>query len=421
MIDELLSGMLDGVLSDDEVRQLEDAMSADPSVGKRLDELSRLRTGLLSGRSRSRLGAEFAGKVLKLSQERAIGMGSECPAWLGSRQGESARSKLAKSKLADPPSKLPWVYGVVLASAAVFALVYASLPGRDAQSNLAESSWQESKGAQEDRSGNISSLLAANPPDSGSHETKVPEFSSTKPSIVDSIAQNEPSKTTVPSSNQTTSNFAINSRSDYSTTVVNSGSKTDLNQNKTKPEFELPSEKLFALVIDVSIDKVAIENRALESILKSHDLVYAEDLSINAELMTALEDSQFIGRANAVESEKMGVMFVRAPMVKLSLAIEEIADRYKDFPEFTMDLAYDISVKLLIKQLSGIKVAGGKKNGVVLNLAPPQSSRSSLPFTAPVVRFKGMFPREMMKKETSQVLPETREMSYVLLRYWAAK
>lgn len=419
MIDELLSGMLDGVLSDDEVRQLEDAMSADPSVGKRLDELSRLRTGLLSGRSRSKLGAEFAGKVLKLSQERAIEMGSECPTWLGSRQGELARSKLAKSKVADQPSKLPWVYGVVLASAAVFALVYASLPGRDAQSNLAESSWQESKAAPEDRSGNPSSLLAPNQPDSGSSETTVPEFSSTKPSIVGSIAQNEPSRTTVPSSNPTTSNLAINSRSDYSKTVVNLDLKADPNQNKTKPEFDLPSEKMFAMVIDISIDKVAIENRALESILKSHDVVYAEDLIINAEQLAELEDSQFIGRANAVESEKMGVMFVRAPMDKLSLAIEEISDRYKDFPEFTMDLAYDSSLKLLMKQLSGIKVAEGK-SGVALNLAPPQSSRSSLPFTASV-RKSGMFSREMMKKGTSKVLPETQQMSYLLLRFRAAK
>jgi hypothetical protein len=419
MIDELLSGMLDGVLSDDEVRQLEGAMSADPSVGKRLDELSRLRTALLSGRNRSRLGAEFAGKVLKLSQERAIGMGSECPAWLGSRPGESARSKLAKSKVTDQPSKLAWVYGVVLASAVVFALVYASLPGRDAQSNLAESSSQENKAAPEEHIGNISSLLAANQSDSGPRETTVPESSSTKPSIVNSIAQNEPSKTTVPGGNQTTSNFAINSRSDFSNTVVNSSSKADLNQNKTKPEFDLPTEKLFALVIDVSIDKVAIENRALESILKSHDVVYAEDLIINAEQLAALEDSQWIGRANAVESEKMGVMFIRAPIDKLSLAIEEIADRYKDFPEFSMDLAYDSSVKLLIKQLSGIKVAEGK-SGVGLNLAPPQSARTSLPFTASV-RKSGLFSREMMKKGTSKVLPETQQMSYVLLRFRAAK
>ncbi|MCY2981767.1 MAG: hypothetical protein NTU79_24165 [Planctomycetota bacterium] len=419
MIDELLSGMLDGVLSDDEVRQLEDAMSADPSVGLRLDELSRLRTGLLSGRSRSRLGAEFASKVLKLSQERAIGMGSECPAWLGSRQGESARTKSAKSKVADQPWKLPWVYGVVLASAVVFALVYASLPSRDAQSNLAESSLQENKAAPEELSSNIRSLLAANPPDSGSHETTVPEFSSTTPSTVDSMAQNEPSKTKVPSSNPTTSNLAINSHPDFSTNVVNF-SKADLNQNKTKPEFDLPSERMYALVIDVSIDKVAIENRALESILKSHDVVYAEDLIINAEQLAALEDSQFIGRANAVESEKMGVMFIRAPIDKLSLAIEEIADRYKDFPEFSMDLAYDSSVKLLMKQLSGIRVAEGK-NGVVLNLAPPQSSRSSLPFTVSAVRNKGMFSREMMKKGPSQVLPETQQMSYVLLMFRAAK
>ena len=149
-------------------------------------------------------------------------------------------------------------------------------------------------------------------------------------------------------------------------------------------------------------------------------MVYAEDLIINAEQLAALEDSQFIGRANAVESEKMGVMFIRAPMFKLSLAIEEIIDRYKDFPEFTMDVAYDSSVKMLIKQLSGIKVAE-EKNGVVLNLAPPQSARSSLPFTASVVRESGMFSRETMKKGTSRVLPETLEMSYILLRYRAAK
>ena len=153
--------------------------------------------------------------------------------------------------------------------------------------------------------------------------------------------------------------------------------------------------------------------------MKSLDVVYAEDLIINAEQLAALEDSQLIGRANAVESEKMGVMFIRAPIDKLSLAIEEIIDRYKDFPEFTMGLAYDSSVNLLIKQLSGIKIAEGK-SGVVLNLAPPQSSRSSLPFTASV-RKSGMFSREMMKKGTSQVLPETQQMSYVLLMFRAAK
>ena len=148
-------------------------------------------------------------------------------------------------------------------------------------------------------------------------------------------------------------------------------------------------------------------------------MVYAEDLIINAEQLAALEDSQLIGRANAVESEKMGVLFIRAPMDKLSLAIEEISDRYKDFPEFTMDLAYDNSVKALMKQLSGIKVAEGK-SGVALNLAPPRSASTSLPFTASV-RKSGLFSREMMKKGTSKVLPEAQQTSYVLLRFRAAK
>jgi hypothetical protein len=411
-IDELLSGMLDGVLSDDEVRQLEDAMSADPSVGKRLDELSRLRTGLLSGRNRSRLGPEFANKVLKLSQARAIGMGSECPAWLNSRQGESTRAILKKPRVAGRTSTPRWVYGVVLTSAAVFCLVYASLPGRDEQRNFAELAWPQDEAATEaiEHRDDSGSLLSATPPGRDSHETAVPEVS---------VAKSEPSNKMVPSNTETASNSAVPLLPENSSEVANSGSKADPNQNTAKPALDSPNKKWFTLVIDLSIDKVAIENQALVSILKRHGAVYAEDLILNAEQLAALEDSQFIGRANAVESEKMAVMFVRAPLEKLSLAIEEIGDRYKDFPEFEMDLAYDNSVSLLIKQLSGIKVAEGK-NGVVLNLSPPQSSRSSLPFTASV-RKPGMFSRETLKKGASELFPESQEMAYVLLRFRAAK
>ncbi|MFY8202351.1 MAG: anti-sigma factor family protein [Pirellula staleyi] len=443
-VDELLSGMLDGVLSDDEVRQLEVAMSADPSVGKKLDELSRLRTGLLSGRNRSRLGPDFANKVLKLSQARAIEMGSECPAWLKSGQDKSARSHLKNPSVAGHTStprwvsprwvsprwvsprwvSPRWVYGVVLTSAAVFCIVYASLPGRDEQRNFAEFSWQEDEAAKEaiEHSDNSRSLLSETQPDRDSHETAVPEVSAAKSSIFDSTAQSEASNATVPSIKQATSNFEINSLPENSSVAENSGSQADPNQNTAKLALDSSTQKWFTLVIDISIDKVAIENLALVSILKGHGVVYAEDLNINAEQLAALEDSQFIGRANAanaVESEKMGVMFIRAPLDKLGLAIDEIGDRYKDFPEFEMDLAYDSSVGLLIKQLSGIKAAEGK-NGVVLNLSPPQSSKSSLPFTASV-RKPGMFSRETLKKGTSKLFPESQEMGYVLLRFRAAR
>ncbi len=423
-VDELLSGMLDGVLSDDEVRQLEVAMSADPSVGRKLDELSRLRTGLLSGRNRSRLGPDFANKVLKLSQARAIEMGSECPAWLKSGQDKSARSHLKNPRVAGHTSTPRWVYGVVLTSAAVFCIVYASLPGRDEQRNFAEFSWQEDEAAKEaiEHIDNSRSLLSETQPDRDSHETAVPEVSAAKSSIFDSTAQSEASNATVPSIKQATSNFEINSLPENSSVAENSGSQADPDQNTAKLALDFSTQKWFTLVIDISIDKVAIENLALVSILKGHGVVYAEDLNINAEQLAALEDSQFIGRANAanaVESEKMGVMFIRAPLDKLGLAIDEIGDRYKDFPEFEMDLAYDSSVGLLIKQLSGIKVAEGK-NGVVLNLSPPQSSKSSLPFTASV-RKPGMFSRETLKKGTSKIFPESQEMGYVLLRFRAAR
>ena len=56
-IEEWLSGLLDGVLSEQEQRDLDLAMRNDPSIAQRLEELTNLRRALLQGRPVGRLGS----------------------------------------------------------------------------------------------------------------------------------------------------------------------------------------------------------------------------------------------------------------------------------------------------------------------------------------------------------------------------
>jgi hypothetical protein len=55
-IEEWLSGMLDGALTEQEQRQLDLAMQNDPSIAELLEQMAELRRSLLRGRNVGRLG-----------------------------------------------------------------------------------------------------------------------------------------------------------------------------------------------------------------------------------------------------------------------------------------------------------------------------------------------------------------------------
>jgi hypothetical protein len=87
-IDELLNGMLDGVLTDDEQRRVDSALELDPSLQARLDEMSALRRSLLRGRSVGRLGPDFAKRIVLAARERADLMDNP-PGWVKPQIGPS--------------------------------------------------------------------------------------------------------------------------------------------------------------------------------------------------------------------------------------------------------------------------------------------------------------------------------------------
>ncbi len=80
-IEEWLSGMLDGALTEQEQRQLDLAMQNDPSIAESLEQMAELRRSLLRGRSVGRLGPDFSKRVVQAAQRQAAQLDAP-PAWV---------------------------------------------------------------------------------------------------------------------------------------------------------------------------------------------------------------------------------------------------------------------------------------------------------------------------------------------------
>jgi hypothetical protein len=422
-IDELLSGMLDGALSEGEARELTRAMIADPTLQNRLDELSHSRTALLKGRSRGRLGSGFSCKVTELARSRAKEMGNDAPEWLRSKPDEPvrssefapdvaratvARANVARANVARPnvARKLelrPWLYAGALTTAAIFVLVFASVPKTEP-----------------DKLG----VLEPYRPEQDFIPWKELLPDTTPPSLEKdndkSFAQRDPPKDSSPT-NPTFPDGEFRADSNPDPKPPN------LNPGQVDPSS--PSKKFFfTMVLDITVDKVALENRALESIFEKYGIVCANDLVIDADQLKALEDSKLVDSTNGatselddstngVKSEKIGVMFLGATGEKLGLTITDIFDQDKDFPDFSLDMSFEKSAELLVKQLSGIKI-DDEASGVVQQLLPPDSKDTARSFsTSP--RKAGA--KRLVKLPLPSLLSDSLEKSYLLLLIRSAK
>jgi hypothetical protein len=427
-IDELLSGMLDGALSEGEARELTRAMIADPTLQNRLDELSHSRTALLKGRSRGRLGSGFSGKVTELARSRAKEMGKDAPEWLRSKPNEPVRSSefapdVARPDVARKVGLRPWLYACALTTAAVFVFVFASVPKTEPDGGIAVNRDKKLRSLESDKPEQdlipSADLLPNDTPPSLKSDTgkslalldmpmdsapkaetfKIAELLPTKPKFLDGQVRADSNPAPKPP-----------------------------NQNPGEIDLLGFKDVVFTMVLDITIDKVAMENRALESIFEKYGIVYADDLVINAEQLKALEDSKLVDPTNVAKSElvdstnvatseKIGVMFLGSTGEKISLATTDIYNQDKDFPDFSFSISIDKSAGLLVKQLSGIKI-DGEANGVVQRLLPPNSKDSAPSFlTSP--RKAGL--KRLGKFQLPSKLSEPLEKSYLLLLIRSAK
>ena len=419
-IDELLSGMLDGTLSQAELVEIEREMAKDPSLSGRLNEISVIRCSLSSSRSALSLGPDFASSVTLAAKKRAAEMGTDAPAWL---------VPIRKTLTPKPANSFPlrsWIYAGSLALAASLLFVFLSFPkvGRQGMVSIPEqdqfvandpSAYEDAKELLEEKAVKDLVELVADT-DIAPSKTNSGPAESVKPAskegavAVNSLPLNSPNRIDV------VQNGVTNPKDSLANT----------NQDAVKPQTEQKGatkglQDHFTLVLDVSIDPTAVDNRTLEQILEKYRIVYTDDLVINDTQLKNLEDSKMVGIV-ANSQEKMAVMFLRATAKQLDLALVDIINRFEDFPDFALDITTDRSALMLVTQISSIKVADGY-DGFASRLTLANTSGKNSPFAASAPRGKPMTAakREKFKGGMAPTVPGRNDMSNVLILLRPAK
>ena len=410
--DELLSGMLDGMLSEADLVELKREMAKNPSLQGRLDDLAVLRRSLLSGRSTSLLRPDFASSVTLAAKKKATEMGVNAPAWLVSPDFLGSFQKSLAPRSVDTGPWHRWIFAGGLTLAATFLFVFMSIPKSDRPGIVSIAD-----------AGKIAAVDTANVPevpdtaeapgifnvpdtkkllDGSAEKILVAEADSmplqSKNDPVESVARVE----TVASSPTPLDTRLANA------VVVNQSDKPLSKANQTQMPF-------LTLIFDVSIDPIAVENRTLEQILEKYNIVFTDDLVISDEQLKNLEDSKTIG-IDANSEEKMGVMFLRSTARQLDSALEEIMNQFENFPDFAMDYTTDKSAGMLVKQLSSIKVAEGT-DGFAKRLSLEAAPGNRSPFAVSTRRSQPMTIANRKKMKSGMVLgiDKGNDISNVLL------
>ena len=389
-IDELLSSKLDGVLSEVDAEVLASAMARDPSLSSLLRELEGAKKLLVSGRSTKTLGAHFSASVVRSAQKRGAEMGESAPTWL--LPVEFGKPEFSsRMKTSEPNRSRRWLSAGAFAMAATLFLVWLTVPStmRTEVVSVPEQLGDEQLKVDSGSTELNSSIIAASPigSDSGSlTKAEAQNASVAVDSTKFDLKKDERLSTLGPV-------IAVASDSQTADVKTAEAKRTEDGPGATvayaDPAKTEAQEKLFyTLVLDVSIDPKAVENRTLERILETYNIVYTDDLVIDDSQLKSLEDSRLVGGgANSVE--KMGVMFLRSTAKKLDLAIRDIINQFEDFPDFALDITTDPAAKLLVKQLGSIKVAEGS-DGFANRLSVRKASGNSSPFASSARRGKPM-------------------------------
>jgi anti-sigma factor RsiW len=390
-LEELLSGMLDGVLSEDEQRQLESAMQNDPSIALRLEELAELRRSLLRGRSVGRLGPDFSKRILQAAQERAESLESP-PAWIlpnhpnavpaGSEsspsidfntdfdlefeaQESASRSTFKRTRNARPVVAQTMIsnyesssatlrdrvlrfWGPSLLAVVAFGALFFSLP----------------KLAPVDPSAPIA--VSGNPVESD------PDPIQSDPSSVKPIGPSTSNVASAPTKtlpqtpaievpkegglaaeekmlNNNTSSVATSPAPNQDGSV-NPSAFTNAEPKETEAKKE---KELFTLVAEVHVDPVADEQQMLNQLLEQYELIVASDLNLDRAQIDALVASKIIGSPDAgAATNEASLYFLKAKDKQIDGFLVTLQSQYKDFPYYQLNLTTDKSVKALINQLA---------------------------------------------------------------------
>ena len=351
-IEEWLSGMLDGALTEQEQRQLELAMQNDPSIAELLEQMAELRRSLLRGRSVGRLGADFSKRVVHarepLGQEPLEDSESS---WsetyskvqrpvpealdihpVGRRQKAIVRGLMGSHEEPQQESetirgRLVRVWLPSLAVVAALCVLFLALP----RSGPTDPSQPDS----------LVSVMPLEVPNEPTHqENFVPDRS------LAGSPETEPSKMQLPATEPLGNGLNAGSKS---SSVV---SVPVVEQNKS---VEVPK---YILIAEIEVDPLAEQDGMLSQLLEKYEIVFAADVPLSKNDFDTLVASKVI--KNPVVDPALKVdgstvcYLVKSNPKRLDSFLLDVEKQYLDFPSYRLNLSADPNVYELMDHLDGV-------------------------------------------------------------------
>jgi anti-sigma factor RsiW len=392
-LEELLSGMLDGVLSEDEQRQLDAAMKSDPSIAERLEALTNLRRSLLRGRSVGRLGPDFSKRILQAAKERAEALEAP-PAWilpdhpnavpalesdsaLGSdfdEVEETSRATVKWKKNSRPVvaqamissyetrsatfrERIVKVWGPSLLAVAALGALFLALPKiSPVDPNGAPIAVQENP-------------VLADPDPVQTDPALILPSEKLSPSEISSVASSDPANSkenavvpekpnSIAGANRSNGSNGSNSALAETKPMVNDPGANQVargeatgNDGAADAVIEAP-KTWFTLIAEIQQDERAVEDDILNGLLERFEIITSKDLNLDKAQTETLIANKVIGGVQATDaSDKTTVYFLKAKGMQIDGFLGAVQAQYKDFPKYRLNLSSDPNVRKLVDQL----------------------------------------------------------------------
>ena len=373
-IEEWLSGMLDGALTEQEQRQLELAMQNDPSIAELLEQMAELRRSLLRGRSVGRLGADFSKRVVQAAQRQAAQLDAP-PAWV-LPGAPNAREPEGQEPLEDSESSWSETYSKVQRPVPEALDIHPVGRRQKAIVRGLMGSHEEPQQEPETIRGRLVRVWLPSLAVVAALCVlflALPRSGPTDPSQPDSVVSvmplevpNEPTQQEnfVPDRSLAGSPETEPSKMQLPATEplgngLNSGSKSPavvsvpvVEQNKS---VEVPK---YILIAEIEVDPLAEQDGMLSQLLEKYEIVFSADVPLSKIDFDTLVASKVI--KNPVVDPALKVdgstvcYLVKSNPKRLDSFLTDVEKQYLDFPSYRLNLSADPNVYELMDHLDGV-------------------------------------------------------------------
>jgi len=372
-IEEWLSGMLDGALSEQEQRQLDLAMQNDPSIAESLEQMAELRRSLLRGRSVGRLGPDFSKRVVQAAQRQAAQLDAP-PAWVlpgapnarapeGQEPLEDSESQWSESysKVQRPVPEALDIHPVGRRQKAIVRGLMGSHeePQREPETIRGRlvRVWLPSLAVVAALCVLFLALPRSGPTDPSQPETvvspmplNVPNDPTSQESVPDrSLAQlpgTEPPKTQLPTTEPTENGLNAGSKSP----AVAGAPAVQKDKSVADPKF--------TLIAEIEVDPQAEQDGMLSQLLEKYEIVFSVDAPLSKIDFDTLVASKVIKNPvldPALKDDGSTVCYlVKSNPKRLDSFLMDVEKQYVDFPSYRLNLSADPEVFEMMEHLAAV-------------------------------------------------------------------